>query len=64
MKTDEKFPEIFLMNIFVDALNDQTLRRAVLTQNPGIMETAYNIATRLELIYAYETPSRNQNRQC
>ena len=61
--SDEKFPEIYFRNIFVDALNDRELRRAVLIQNPKTMEAAYNIATRLELIYAYETPLRDQNRQ-
>ena len=61
--SDEKFPEIYFRNIFVDALNDRELRRAVLIQNPGTMEAAYIVATRLELIYAYETPLRDQNRQ-
>ena len=61
--SDEKFPEIYFRNIFVDALNDRELRRAVLIQNPSTMEAAYNVATRLELIYAYETPLRDQNRQ-
>ena len=58
--SDEKFPEIYLRNIFVDALDDRKLRRAVLIQNPSTMEAAYNVATRLELIYAYETPLRDQ----
>ena len=61
--SDEKIPEIYFRNIFVDALNDRELRRAVLIQNPSTMEAAYNIATRLELIHAYETPLRDQNRQ-
>ena len=61
--SDEKFPEIYFRNIFVDALNDRELRREVLIQNPGTMEAAYNVATRLELIIACETPLRDQNRQ-
>ena len=61
--SDEKFPEIYFRNIFVDALNDRELRRAVSIQNPSTMEAAYNMATRLELIFAYETPLRDQNRQ-
>jgi len=51
----EKFPERYFRNIFVDALNDRELRRAVLVQNPGTMEEAYQVATQLEAIDAYET---------
>ena len=39
--SDEKFPEIYFRNIFVDALNDRELRREVLIQNPSTMEAAY-----------------------
>ena len=40
----------------MDALNDRELRRVVLVQNPGTMEEAYQVATQLEAIDAYETP--------
>ena len=58
---DERYPEIYFRNIFVDALGDRELRRAVLIQNPGTMEAAYHVAIRLEQIYAYETPLRDQS---
>ena len=58
---DERYPEIYFSNIFVDALGDRELRRAVLIQNPGTMEAAYHEAIRLEQIYAYETPLRDQS---
>ena len=55
--SDEKFPEKYFRNIFVDALNDREFRRAVLVQNPGTMEEAYRVATQLEAIDAsYNTP--------
>ena len=54
--SDEKFPEKYFKNIFVDALNDREFRRAVLVQNPGTMEEAYRVATQLEAIDAYNTP--------
>ena len=50
--SDEKFPEKYFRNIFVDALNDREFRRAVLVQNPGSMEEAYRVATHLEAIDA------------
>ena len=50
--SDEKFPEKYFRNIFVDALNDREFRRAVLVQNPGTMEEAYRVATQLEAIDA------------
>ena len=59
--SDKKYPEIYFRNIFVDALGDRELRRAILIQNPSTMEAAYNVATRLETIYAYETPLRDQS---
>ena len=59
--SDEKYPGIYFRNIFVDALGDRELRRAVLIQNPSTMEAAYNVATRLETIYAYETPLRDRS---
>ena len=58
---DERYPEIYFRNIFVDALGDRELRRAVLIQNPGTMEAAYHVAIRLEQIYAYETPLRDRS---
>ena len=61
--TDEKYPEIYFRNIFADALGDRELRRAVLIQNLSTMEAAYNVATRLETIYAYETPLRDRSCQ-
>ena len=61
--SDKKYPEIYFRNIFVDALGDRELRRAVLIQNPSTMEAAYNVATRLETIYAHETPLRDQSGQ-
>ena len=54
--SDEKYPEKYFRNIFVDALNDRDMRRAVLVQNPGSMEEAYRVATHLEAIDAYNTP--------
>ena len=54
--SDQRYPDIYFMNIFVDALNDRDLRREVLMRNPGTMEVAYNIATQLEAIDAYEVP--------
>ena len=42
---NEKYPEIYFRNIFVDALCDRELRRAVLIQNPSSMEAAYHVAT-------------------
>ena len=59
--SDEKYPEIYFRNILVDALGDRELRRSVLIQNPTSMEAAYTIATRLETIYAYETPLRDRS---
>ena len=47
---DEKFPEKYFRNVFVDALNDREFRRAVLVQNPGTMEEAYRVAVQLEAI--------------
>ena len=59
---DEQYPEMYFRKIFVDSLNDRELRRAVLVQNPGTMEEAYRVATRLEAINAYETPVSDFNR--
>ena len=50
--SDEKFPEKYFRNIFVDALNDREFRRDVLVQNPGTMEEAYRVAIQLEAIDA------------
>ena len=50
--SDEKFPEKYFRNIFVDALNDREFRRDVLIQNPGTMEEAYRVAIQLEAIDA------------
>ena len=50
--SDEKFPEKYFRNIFVDALNDREFRRGVLVQNPGTMEEAYRVAIQLEAIDA------------
>ena len=58
---DERYPEIYFRNLFVDALGDRELRRAVRIQNPGTMEAAYHVAIRLEQIYAYETPLRDRS---
>ena len=58
---DERYPEVYFRNIFVDALGDRELRRAVLIQNPGTMEAAYHVAIRLEQFYAYETPLRDRS---
>ena len=33
--SDDKFPEKYFRNIFVDALNDRDFRKAVLVQNPA-----------------------------
>ena len=52
----ERFPEIYFRNIFVDALNDKELRRAILMQKPNTMEDAYNAAIELKAIDAYLTP--------
>ena len=60
--SEEKFPEKYFRNIFVDALNDREFRRAVLVQNPGTMEEAYRMATQLEAIDAsYNTPVPNSS---
>ena len=59
---DQKFPEIFFRNIFVDALGDRELRRAILIQEPATMETAYNVAIKLEAIDDYQTPFRDGTR--
>ena len=59
---DEKFPEKYYRNIFVDALNDREFRRAVLVQNPGTMEEAYRVATQLEAIDSYDTPVAEASR--
>ena len=59
---NEKFPEIFFRNIFVDALGDRELRRAILIQEPVTMEAAYNVAMKLEAIDAYQTPFRDGTR--
>ena len=56
---NEKFPEIFFRDIFVDALGDRELRRAILIQEPVTMEAAYNVAMKLEAIDAYQTPFRD-----
>ena len=58
----ERFPEIYFRNIFVDALGDRELRRAILIQEPNSMEAAYNVAMKLEAIYAYQTPFRDGTR--
>ena len=58
----EKYPEMYFRKNFVDSLNDRELRRAVLVQNPGTMEEAFQVATRLEAINAYETPVSEFNR--
>ena len=50
--SEEKVPEKYFRNIFVDALNDREFRRAVLVQNPGTMEEAYRVAVQLEAIDA------------
>ena len=60
--SDDKFPEKYFRNIFVDALNDRDFRRAVLVQNPGTMEEAYRVATQLEAIDAYDTPVADTSR--
>ena len=52
----ERYPEMYFRKIFVDSLNDRELRRMVLVQNPGTMEEAYQVATRMEAVNAYETP--------
>ena len=62
MIRNEKFPEIFFRNIFVDALGDRELRRAILIQEPVTMEAAYNVAMKLEAIDAYQTPFRDGTR--
>ena len=59
---NEKFPEIFFRNIFVDALGDRELRRAILIQEPATMEAAYNVAIKLEAIDDYQTPFRDGTR--
>ena len=50
--SDEKFPEKYFRNIFVDALNDREFRRDVLVQSSGTMEEAYRVAVQLEAIDA------------
>ena len=59
---NEKFPEIFFRNIFVGALGDRELRRAILIQEPATMEAAYNVAMKLEAIDACQTPFRDGTR--
>ena len=49
----KKYPEIYFRNLFIDALGDRELRRAVLIQNLGTMEVASHVAIRLEQSYAY-----------
>ena len=56
---NEKFQEIFFRNIFVDALGDRELRRAILIQEPNTMEAAYNVAMKLEAIDDYQTLFRD-----
>ena len=58
----ERFPEIYLRNIFVDALGDRELRRAILIQEPDTMEAAYKVAMKLEATDAYQTPFRDGTR--
>ena len=59
----EKFPDVYFMNIFVDALNDRELRRAILMQKPRTMEAAYNAAIEIEAIdAAYSTPLAESSR--
>ena len=58
----ERFPDIYFRNIFVDALGDRELRRAILIQEPDTMEAAYNVAMKLEAIDAYQTPFRDGTR--
>ena len=60
--SDDKFPEKYFRNIFVDALNDRDFRKAVLVQNPGTMEEAYRVATQLEARDAYNTPVADTSR--
>ena len=45
-----EFSEIYLRDIFVDALNDPELRKQILLQEPKTMETALSIASRVEAI--------------
>ena len=58
----ERYPEMYFRKNFVDSLNDRELRRMVLVQNPGTMEEAYRVATRMEAINAFETPVSEFNR--
>ena len=58
----ERFPEVYFRIIFVDALNDKELRRAVLMQKSNTMEAAYNAAIELEAIDAYPTPLAEPSR--
>ena len=60
--SDDKFPEKYFRNIFVDALNDRDFRKALLVKNPGTMEEAYRVATQLEAIDAYNTPVTDTSR--
>ena len=62
----EKYPDIYFRDIYVNALGDKELRRAVLLQKPTTMEAAYNISCQIEAIDAYNTPvsevSRSRHR--
>ena len=59
---NERYPEVYFRNIFVDASNDNALSRSILVQKPGTTEAAYNVAIELEAIDAYPTPVADPSR--
>ena len=58
----EKYPPVFFRDVYVNALGDRELRKAVLIQKPMTMEAAYNVSCQLEAIDAYETPYNEGSR--
>ena len=56
-------PDIYFRDIFVKALGDKELRRAVLLQRPTSMEAAYTIACQIEAINVYDTPVQQADRK-
>ena len=61
-ETGSRYPDVYFRDIYVNALGDKELRRAVLLQKPMTMEAAYNISCQIEAIDAYNTPVHDLSR--
>ena len=61
-ETGSKYPDVYFRDVYVNALGDKELRRAVLLQKPTTMEAAYNISCQIEAIDAYNTPVHDLSR--